>query len=67
MTRVCCPLEDCGYRHKNGTCKRPIISLSQTETRTNEMYCLGWMTPETKLFVEIAQYPQVMPEALPHD
>lgn len=64
MTRVICPLKDCGHRLKNGSCHRPTIKLQQTESETNEMFCLAWETPDTKLFREVTQYPEVIPEAL---
>ncbi len=29
--------------------------LQVTENDCNELYCLGWVTPETKLFVDMCK------------
>ena len=50
MPTVKCPLQDCGYRNKRGYCHRTAFALQQTETRCNELYCLGWATPEMRVF-----------------
>ena len=52
MPSVKCLLKSCVYRGKRGSCHRKHIVLKQTEAGLNELYCLGWATPETRLFTE---------------
>ena len=53
MTSVKCSFKDCGYLNQRGFCRRERIILQQADKTTNELYCLGWATPETKLFNDI--------------
>jgi len=53
MPSVKCSIKSCGYRGKRGACTRKSIVLQQPDDCLNELYCLGWVTPETRLFVDI--------------
>ncbi len=50
---VKCTLDSCGYRNRKGYCNRKAIVLQVTENGCNELYCLGWVTPETKVFTDM--------------
>lgn len=52
MPSVKCSLKSCAYRGKRGNCHRKHIELQQPDEQLNEMFCLGWATPETRLFTE---------------
>ena len=52
MPSVKCTLKDCAYKNRSGYCKRKSIVLQVTRDDCNELYCLGWVTPETKLFID---------------
>ena len=62
MPSVKCTLRGCGYLNKRGYCRRKTIVLQVTENDCNELYCLGWVTPETKLFIDVVHNTS---EALP--
>lgn len=54
MPSIKCELKSCAFRGKRGACtRRKPITLMLTENRNNELYCSGWMTPETKLYTQI--------------
>lgn len=53
MPTIKCPLKDCTYRGKRGGCNRRHIELRQSDEELNELFCLGWTTPETRLFTEV--------------
>ncbi len=53
VTTVKCTLKNCAYRNKRGYCSRKTIVLQVTENDANELYCLGWATPETRLFTKV--------------
>jgi hypothetical protein len=53
MPNVKCPLMDCGHRKGNGYCSRRNIELSNMPKELNELYCLGFDTPDIKVFKQI--------------
>ena len=55
MPSIKCTLKSCGYLNKKGYCSRKTIILQVTETDCNELYCLGWATPETRLFTNVME------------
>jgi len=55
MPSVQCSLKSCAYRNKRGYCSRKNIVLQVTENGCNELYCLGWATPETRLFTHMME------------
>ena len=55
MPSVKCTLESCGYRNKKGYCSRKTITLQVCRDEFNELYCLGWATPETRLFTNVLE------------
>ncbi len=62
MTSVKCSLGSCTYRGKRGACTCKRIVLQDDRNECNELYCLSWRTPETRMFEEIAG--TKIPEAL---
>jgi len=53
MPSVKCTLKGCAHIGKRGACTRKNIVLQQTSDQCNELYCLGWNTPEQKLMDEV--------------
>ncbi len=53
MSSIRCTLKTCAYRNRKGYCTRKTIMLQVTENDCNELYCLGWSTPEQRLFNRI--------------
>jgi hypothetical protein len=53
MPNVKCPLPDYGHRKRNGYCGRKRIELTNKPHELNELYCLGFDTPEIKIFKEV--------------
>ncbi len=62
MPSVKCSLKTCAYRGKRGACTRQHIELQQNNNELNELYCLGWNTPETRLFTEVMKSTVKTPE-----
>jgi len=56
MPSVKCLIKECAYRGIRGSCHRKHIVLQSTRNDCNELYCLGWSTPETRLFTEIMKH-----------
>ena len=52
MTNIKCPLEECAYRGKHGTCHRKNVALELSDKEYYTFHCLGWATSETRLFTE---------------
>jgi len=52
MPAIKCPMTDCAYRGKRGSCHAKHVTLKQTRSELNEMYCLNWTTPELRLFID---------------
>ncbi len=64
MPSVRCSLTSCAYRGKRGACTRKHIVLQQDDPELNEMFCLGWATPETRLFekmITATEYYRALP------
>jgi len=55
MPSVKCNLVGCAYLNKRGYCSRKTIILQVTRDGCNELYCLGWATPETHLFNQVIE------------
>jgi len=53
MPSAKCTLKNCAYINKRGYCSRKAIVLQVNREGLNELYCLGWSTPETRLFVDM--------------
>ncbi len=53
MLTVNCRLKGCAYRNTRGYCQREHIVLEPVTEGQNELFCLGWATPETKLFTDV--------------
>jgi len=59
MPSVKCNLYSCAYRNRRGYCRKKTIVLQVQGGGCNELYCLGWATPETRLFNHIIEYKEV--------
>ena len=53
MPSVKCGIDGCAYRNRHGYCRKKTIVLQVTRDDCNELYCLSWATPATRLFTHI--------------
>ena len=53
MSSVKCNIEGCAYKNRKGYCRKKTITLQPNDNELNEMYCLGWNSPEQALFDKI--------------
>jgi len=49
MPSVKCNINDCAYKNRKGYCRKKTITLQPNREDLNELYCLGWATPEQAL------------------
>jgi hypothetical protein len=53
MPSVKCELDSCYYRGKRGACKRKQIALVVVDADMNELHCLGWIIPPSRLLSDV--------------